>query len=157
MEAERPTREVFVAFVRDVEPRLRLAVVAAHGPDPGLDAVQEALIWGWEHWGRVTQLANPAGYLYRVAMRKAQRARVRRPVVAFATSGDGTPWVEPALSPALKAMSAMQRQTVVLVAAYGYTQQEAADLLGVRRTTVQKHLDRGLARLRAALRVTDDV
>ena len=157
MEAGRPTREAFVAFVREVEPRLRIAVVAARGPRLGLDAVQETLIWAWEHWDRVTRLDNPAGYLYRVAMRKASRAGARRPVVVPALASDTTPWVEPALGPALKAMSAMQRQAVVLVSGYGYTQQEAANLLGIRRTTLQKHLDRGLARLRNALGVTHDV
>ena len=145
-----------MAFVRNVEPRLRIAVVAAYGRDPGLDAVQEALIWAWEHWDRVTRLRNPAGYLYRVAMRKASRAGARRPIGVPAIPDDTMPWVEPALSPALKAMSEMQRQAVVLVAAHGYTQREAADLLGVRRTTVQRHLERGLVRLRDALGVTND-
>ena len=157
MEAGRPTREAFVAFVREVEPRLRIAVGAARGPNLGLDAVQETLIWAWEHWDRVTRLSNPAGYLYRVAIRKASRAGARSPVGLPALSGDATPWVEPALSPALNAMSAMQRQAVVLVSAYGYTQQEAANLLGIRRTTLQKHLERGLARLRDALGVSNDV
>src|SRR3972149_4523528 len=93
VEAGRPTREAFVAFVREVEPRLRIAVVAARGPGLGLDAVQETLIWAWEHWDRVTRLDNPAGYLYRVAMRKASRANARRPVVVPALASDTTPWV----------------------------------------------------------------
>jgi DNA-directed RNA polymerase specialized sigma24 family protein len=151
----RPAKEDFVAFAERVEPRLRLAVVAAYGPYPGLDAVQEALVWAWEHWDRVTGLRNPAGYLYRIAMRKAGRMRPRRPSAIPTVPDDAMPWVEPSLSPALESMSAMQRQVVVLVAAYEYTQQETADLLGVRRTTVQTHLDRGLARLRTALGVSD--
>lgn len=145
-----------MAFARDVEPRIRLALVAAYGPDPGLDATQEALIWAWEHWDQVAELDNPGGYLYRIAMRRASRHRLRRRFRVRAMPGDTTPWVEPGLLPALQQMSRMQRQVVVLVAAYGYSQSEAATLLGVSRSTVQTHLERGLARLRESLGVNDN-
>ncbi len=56
----------FVAFVTDVEPRLRRALIATWGPDLGRDATAEALVYAWRHWGRVKALENPAGYLYRV-------------------------------------------------------------------------------------------
>jgi DNA-directed RNA polymerase specialized sigma24 family protein len=45
----------------------------------------------------------------------------------------------------------------VLVHGYGYTLREVAELTGIRQTTVQNHLTRGLTRLRATLGVTDGI
>lgn len=33
--------------------RLRLALVAAYGPDAGADAAADAVAYGWEHWDRL--------------------------------------------------------------------------------------------------------
>ena len=57
---------------------------------------------------------------------------------------------------ALRKLSPKQRQVVVLVYAFEWTQAEVADLLGVRPTTVQNHVERGMAKLRHALKVDDD-
>ena len=65
-------------------------------------------------------------------------------------------WVEPALPRALERLSTRQRTAVVLVHSFDWTRKEVADLLGLSPTTVQKHLERGLAKLRAALEVNDD-
>ena len=64
-------------------------------------------------------------------------------------------WVEPALGPALARLTKHQRVAVVLVHGYGMTMREVGDLLGLHVTTIQNHLERGLARLRAALEVSD--
>ena len=45
---------------------------------------------------------------------------------------------------------------MVLVYAYEWTYQEVADLLGISRSTVQNHLERGLARLRMVIGDVDD-
>jgi DNA-directed RNA polymerase specialized sigma24 family protein len=45
---------------------------------------------------------------------------------------------------------------VVLVYGYGYTLREVAELTGIRPTTVQNHLSRGLSRLRGLLGVNDE-
>jgi DNA-directed RNA polymerase specialized sigma24 family protein len=44
---------------------------------------------------------------------------------------------------------------VVLVHGFGYSLREVAELTGVKVTTVQNHLERGLTRLRAELGVHD--
>ena len=72
-------------------------------------------------------------------------------------AADQPPWIEPGLSNALARLSPMQRQVVVLVEAFGWTHREAAELLGVGASTVLKHLERGLVKLRAALGVGTDV
>jgi RNA polymerase sigma-70 factor (ECF subfamily) len=144
----------FVSFVQDVEPRLRRALVAGFGTDIGREATSEALAYGWEHWERVRQMNNPAGYLYRVGHNWARKRIVRR--IPFPDPPVGEePWVEPGLLPALRGLSPRQRQAVVLVHAMGLSQAEAGSVLGVRTTSVQNHLERGLAKLRAALGVED--
>jgi RNA polymerase sigma-70 factor (ECF subfamily) len=145
----------FDAFVRDVEPGLRRALVAGFGIDTGREATAEALAYGWEHWERVRCMDNPAGYLYRVGQSWARRRPMRR-VLFPDSSPAGEPWVEPGLGPALRALSPRQRQAVVLVHAMGLSQAETASILGLRPTSVQNHLERGLARLRLALGVEDE-
>lgn len=145
----------FEDFVREVEPALRRALVARYGAQTGREATIDALSYGWEHWDRISTMENPAGYLYRVGQTRARRSwpvRHRFP----ATQRVEMPWVEPALPGALRSMSPKQRQTVVLVHGFGYTHAEVADLLGISRSTVQNHVERGLARLRERLEVHDD-
>jgi DNA-directed RNA polymerase specialized sigma24 family protein len=145
----------FVAFVRDVEPKLRRALVAGFGADIGREATAEALAYGWEHWERLRLSENPAGYLYRVGQSWARRRPLRR-VLFPDPSPANEPWVEPGLGPALRALSLRQRQAVVLVHAMGLSQAETATMLGLKPTSVQNHLQRGLSRLRIALGVNDE-
>ncbi len=67
--------DAFEAFVRDVEPRLRRALVAAYGFEDGRDAAAEALGYAWEHWERLHDMANLPGYLYRVGQSRRRRFR----------------------------------------------------------------------------------
>jgi len=142
----------FVEFARRIEPSLRIALVAGHGADRGLEAANDALVYAWRHWDRVQRLDNPAGYLYRVGQRLARRRRL-----PIRLGGEAPlhrePWVEPGLSHALAALSARQRQVVVLVASYQWTLREVADLLDIRLSSVQTHLERGMRRLRSELGV----
>ena len=144
----------FEAFVIDAEPRLRRALVAAYGFEEGRDAAAEALAYAWEHWARLQGIDNLSGYLFQVAQSSCQR---NRPPVLFDTSGWAEHLFEPGLPGALATLSRSQRVAVVLVYGYGYTLREVSELTGVRKTTVQTHVERGLARLRAKLGVEDDV
>jgi DNA-directed RNA polymerase specialized sigma24 family protein len=123
-----------------------------------VDATVDALEWAWEHWDKIEHARNPTGYLYRVARRRSFRDRSRTfPLLREPASGDDKPWVEPGLAVALDRLSTKQRLAVVMVEGFGWTHQEMAEFLGVGRSTVQKHLERGLARLRRDLGVTTDV
>ena len=145
----------FIEFARMAEPRLRLALVAAHGAERGLEATNDALTYGWEQWDRVREMDNPVGYLYRVGQRKARRRRLTpRPDPVIPE--DRPPWVEPGLSRALASMSQRQREVVVLVEGFEFTHREAAEVLGISTSSVQSHLERGLARLRSELGVGDE-
>jgi RNA polymerase sigma factor (sigma-70 family) len=67
------------------------------------------------------------------------------------------PWIEPALPDALDALSQRQRTSVMLVKGFGWTYQEVAELLGISLSSTQKHVERGLSKLRATLEVSSDV
>jgi DNA-directed RNA polymerase specialized sigma24 family protein len=154
-----PDEAEFVAFAQQLEPGLRVALMARFGPQRGREAAEDALLWAWEHWERIAGIANPAGYLYRVAQRRAGGWPWSRPVDRRLADGaePSEPWVEPGLPAALGRLSAGQRQAVVLVEGYGWTYAEVAELLGVSRSTVQTHVMRGLERLRQQLGVSSDV
>ena len=86
----------FDLFFDAVAPRLRIALAARYGPEIGAEAASEAMLYAWEHWGRVQAMVNPAGYLYRVGQSAVRRLRPLRRV-----GGDrpveSMPTVEPGL------------------------------------------------------------
>jgi len=138
----------FTAFVAEHEPRLRRAFVAAYGGSRGREATAEALAFAWEHWARLSHVHNVPGYLFRVGQ---SRTRRRRTVLTFASRDGNEPVFEPGLGPALKLLTMRQRTAVVLVHGFGWTLREVAELTGTKVTTVQNHLERGLAKLRQTL------
>ena len=146
----------FQLFARIDGVRLRAGLVAAYGPEVGHEAASEALAYGWEHWERVSVMANPAGYLYRVGQTAARRSR-RRQGFLPAPDAVAMPDFEPALLPALEALTEPQRVCVVMVHGYGWTPSEAADLLGVSVSTARTHISRALLHLQRALEVTPHV
>jgi RNA polymerase sigma-70 factor (ECF subfamily) len=156
-EADRETgrAERFTQFARAVEPRLRIALAAAMGPDAGADATAEALAWGWQNWERLDAMENPVGYLYRVGRSSGPRRR-SRPVALPPVPTVASSRVEPGLPAALAKLTERQRIAVVMIHGYQWTAREVADLLGVDVPTVSTHLRRGLEKLRKRLGVTDD-
>ena len=136
----------FTEFVVANEPSLRRALVARYGADVGREATAEALAFGWRHWDRISSMSKPVGYLYRVAQTYVRR-RHRRKQLFEAQPAPAEAWVEPDLMPALASLSERQRVAVLLIHGYGWTLQEVADLLGRSRSTVQRHLQRGMTKL----------
>jgi DNA-directed RNA polymerase specialized sigma24 family protein len=119
----------------------------------------EAFEYGWEHWDRISRCSNPAGYLFKAGARyaaKAVRRERRQPGIEPHNPGP-EPWVEPKLEGALERLTRMQRTCVVLVDGFEWTYQEVADLLDVRRSTVQRHVTRAMEKLRSDLGVRDAV
>jgi RNA polymerase sigma-70 factor (ECF subfamily) len=143
----------FTEFVSIVEGKLRHALTAAHGVEDGREAVAEALAYGWEHWDHIQGMDNPVGYLYRVGHNHARKVRTRRRVSLPAAPLEKVPWVEPGLPDALSRLSEKQRVAVYLVFGQEWSTSEVAALLGVSKTTVQKHVERGMEKLRRRLGV----
>lgn len=145
----------FTRFVRGVEPRLSYAFFAAYGPEVGSDVTADCLIYAWEHWSRIQEMGNAAGYLFRVGQSKARG--YLRPRVSFPQMvRSAIPEVEPKLPGALERLTQNQRLAVVLVHGLGWTEEETATLIGRSRSTVRTHLERGLRRLRDELGVSVD-
>jgi DNA-directed RNA polymerase specialized sigma24 family protein len=137
--------EGFDAFVRDVEPRLRAALVARFGADRGREATAEALAWAWTHRDRLPALTNPTAYLYRVGQSRTRPKRILRMPAPRVI--DPQIWVEPALPAALAQLPDRQRVAVTLCHGHGWTHAEVAEVLGISRSAVQTHVERGLERL----------
>jgi DNA-directed RNA polymerase specialized sigma24 family protein len=144
--------DTFATFFSDVEPKLRRALVARYGHERGRDATAEALTWAWQHWPEIASMQNPLGYLYRVGQSKS---RLRRERPLFERPAPYEQLVEPRLEGALALLS--ERQRVVLLLVYGsqWTHAEVAELLGVRVSTIQKHVERGRMRLRKLLKAEE--
>ena len=143
----------FEEFAATIGGRLRAGLVAAYGPDNGIDAAAEALAYGWEHWARISAMANPSGYLYRVGQTAARRQRKLQGFLP-APPPHVLPDFEPRLIPALESLSDAQRVCVVMVHAYGWGQSEVADLLDVHPSTVRTHLARAINHLQQLLEVS---
>ncbi len=158
MEPPDSRKESFTGFVLDAEPHLRRALVGSFGSHLGREALADALVYAWEHWDRISGMENPAGYLYRVAMRMAARSSRRRRIPLERESTADLPWIEPRLSEGLAKLSPRQRTAVLLVRGHGYTHREAADLMGgIGVSTVEKHVERAMGKLRRHMEVTVDV
>lgn len=141
----------FIEFVAAHRGRLHQALAAACGDQVGRDATAEALEYGWVHWDRVRTMENPVGYLYKVGRGKGRRMLRKKPAVFLPIDPDRLPEVEPKLPGALEKLSERQRTVVVLVHCEGWSQSEVAGLLGLSRSAVRNHLERGMSSLRSAI------
>ncbi|HEV7525901.1 MAG TPA: sigma factor-like helix-turn-helix DNA-binding protein [Acidimicrobiia bacterium] len=142
--------ERFSRFVSDVEPRLRRALVAFYGVEVGCEVTADALEVAWQRWDSLEVMANPVGYLFRVAQSRSRRYRRRMPVLPSVPVAE-FPDIDPRLPRALARLSNQQRAAVVLVHAHDWTLAETAEALGCGVSTVRNHLDRGMRRLRVSL------
>jgi DNA-directed RNA polymerase specialized sigma24 family protein len=144
----------FDAFAAEEGDRLRRVLVARHGVDIGNDLCADALTLAWERWDEIGAMANPTGYLYRVAQSASRRyrrwGRTLQFPVEFAPH-QGPPDGSGDIFLSLGRLKPVQRTCVVMVHAYRWTYQEVADVLDVPVTTVTNHVHRGMKQLRADL------
>jgi len=143
-------RASWESLYRQAFPDVYRAVLAVvRDPDIALDAVQDAFEIGLRK--PPTTDANLNGWLFRVAVRRALRVRLRKPPQQLPRSDVSeiddalarieTPRLLDLLSP---------RQRAIVVAHYflGLRQEEIATLLGVARGTVGATISQALARMR---------
>lgn len=143
----------FDGFVASAGVRLRQALLVRFGVDWGCDAYAEALAWAWEHRSEVRGMEHPVGYLFRVGQ-SAMRPQIRwsrRVVLVERTDLGSSDDIDLDLADALAALKHVQRVSVVLVHAYGWSYAEVASLLGVSVAAITNHVHRGLRKLRAML------
>ena len=145
--------DTFTVFARRLEPGLRRGLTAGFGSEVGREAAAEALVYGWEHWGRVEAMDNPSGYLFRVGQNKARRIAGRSRWLSRDEIVFTDPWAEPGFGPAWSSLSDRQRTVVGLVHGFDWSLGEVADLLGLSKASVQSYEQRALKKLRDDLGV----
>jgi RNA polymerase sigma-70 factor, ECF subfamily len=119
------------------------------------DVMQEAFLKVWEHWDRVGNMDDPAGYLYRTAL-NLYRKRIRRASLVLkramhlAPRGDELREIETrdAVVRALAALTPRQRQSIVLVDLLDFSSEAAGRLMGVKAATVRVLVSQGRAALK---------
>jgi RNA polymerase sigma factor (sigma-70 family) len=97
-------------------------------------------------------MANPAGWVYRVAVNLGYRGRRtalerRRPVLPDRDRADTDEVADPAIARALAALPLDQREVIVLRFHLDWSVDAIADALGCPSGTVKSRLHRGLQRL----------
>ena len=127
------------------------------------EIVQDAFLAVWERWDRVRRMERSTGYLYRTAM---NRFRSRRRHLACAVRR-GLPFVRSEdpfeavdlrdeLVRAVRELTEHQRAALVLTELLERSSDEAADLLGVRPSTVRNLAAQARASLRRAMEHDDE-
>ena len=144
----------FASFVEETEPRLLRALVGAFGSEVGREATRDALAYAWENWGRVSEMDNPVGYLFRVGQSRSRLYRHKRVWFPEVPPYE-LPDVDPRLPAALAQLSLMQRAVVVLLFVEELPEREVGEALGISRAAVRKHAERGLLKLRRSLGVSN--
>jgi RNA polymerase sigma factor (sigma-70 family) len=123
------------------------------------ELTQDAFVRVLERWERVQAMDDPRGYLYRTAM-NAFRSRYRRSLLAakrtfgITRPDDAMAAVDErdAAVRALAGLSPRQRAAVVLMDLLGFPSDEAAQMLGIRASTVRMHASRAHAALKGTIR-----
>jgi len=140
-----PDTESFRAFFDAEHDRLFGALyLITRRRDEAEELMQEAFLKVWERWDRVRAMDSADGYLYRVAMNefrmRYRRARIAARIVPHAVRrGDGIEEAEARsdVARALNRLGPRERAALVLTSLLGYPAGEAADLLGVKESTVR--------------------
>jgi RNA polymerase sigma factor (sigma-70 family) len=121
------------------------------------ELMQEAFLKLWERWDRIDRIEDPRAYLFRVAlngfrMRARAARRATRRLMPVASSAD--PFDEVDLREDVRRMlldlSPRQRAALVLLDLYGYGSEEAANVMGIRPSTVRALASQGRAVLRTS-------
>jgi RNA polymerase sigma factor (sigma-70 family) len=154
--------DAFVAFYGRNHRRIQAAVAATLSDDQlAGEAVDEAFVRAAERWSEVQAMAQPGGWVYRVAVNWATSWRrkwlVRRPTVPAEQLDRGQTDVMPDLDllEQLRRLPLKQRQVLILRHGFGLSVAETAVLLGVAQGTVKSASHRASQQIRASLEAAD--
>lgn len=145
----------FESFYAEARPTVgRALALTLHDPELAADAVDEAMARAYQHWDRVADLDNPAGWVYRVGLNYARsrlrRRRGREDLLHPRHHHEG-PAIEPSIDAAVARLPARQRAVVVCRFLLGWSEAQTATSLGIRPGTVKSRLHRALATLQIDL------
>ncbi len=143
---EAPVRpSSFEELFLDVHDRLYRALYFITGSSTDAEELmQDAFLKLWERWDRIDSIDDPVAYLFRVALNgfrmRARHARVAaRQLVPAAGSRDPFDDVNPPRGRASHAAwpSPSSRAAIVLTEIFGYSSEQAAQIMRIRPTTVR--------------------
>lgn len=122
------------------------------------EITQDAFLRLLERWDRVARLEDLTGFLFKTAMNvfrnRARRASLAaRRSLGIADRGDDLASVEDRdeVVRVMRPLTAHQRAALVLTGYLGYSSEEAAQLLGVKASTVRALATKGRATVRATV------
>ena len=148
-------------FLAEYQTLLRAMYLITGNRSDAEELAQEALVKACERWEQVGRMANPSGYVYRMAL-NAHRSTIRRLRVAARrtlSSGSADPISESddrdQIRRALATLPVNQREAIVFVEWLGLSDVEAGALLGVSAAAIRMRLSRAKASLRGAIERVD--
>jgi DNA-directed RNA polymerase specialized sigma24 family protein len=145
----------FESWYAATRPTLARALALSIGDDDlAREAIDEAMTRAYATWPRVSQLENPAGWVYRVAMNWAisvfrRRRRPQRTVHALPI--DMPMPMDATVAAAFDALDVKHRAVVVCRYLLGWSERETAEALKIPAGTVKSRLSRATADLRTQL------
>jgi RNA polymerase sigma-70 factor (ECF subfamily) len=136
-------------------PVARALAITLRDADLAGEAIDEAMARAYQRWSHVSQLDNPGGWVYRVALNWSRSVirRLRRPApIWFAPSNanaatSAPPMYDPAIDRALEQLTVDQRAVVVCRLLLGWSELQTAASLNIKRGTVKSRLHRAIERL----------
>ncbi|MFM7252898.1 MAG: RNA polymerase sigma factor [Ilumatobacteraceae bacterium] len=140
-------------LIAAVRARLLPVLWSKWGIEVGGDLCCEVEEYAWKHGERLLRMANPLGYLYRVSQSSARRYVRWSRRTTFPSRFPDVVHEDPAMHDVMQLLGGLspdQRACVLLVHGFGWSYDDVAELLGMRRSAVNNHVHRGLARLRPA-------
>jgi RNA polymerase sigma factor (sigma-70 family) len=151
-------------FRREFGPITRTAYLVVGDWEVAREIAQDAFVQALRHWHKVQGLESPGGWVRRVAIRDAVRARgrdARRRLLHSDRAGEADRPETVALD-VRRALLTLPRQQRAVIALHYLDDRpvaEIAALLGCSRGTVKTHLARGRQALAALLgeEVTDEL
>lgn len=147
----------FEAFCAREHAKLARALALALGDrELGRDAAAEALTRAWSRWGSVSQMGNPAGWVYRVGLNwgrsRLRRLRRERATAFPPETGASIADYDDRVAAALAALSTEHRAVVVARFYLDWSAADTADALGIPPGTAKSRLSRALSQLEDRLR-----
>jgi RNA polymerase sigma-70 factor (ECF subfamily) len=155
-----PAASFDALFRREFPPITRTAYLVVGDWEVARELAQDAFVQALRHWDKVRTLESPGGWVRRVAIRDAVRARARdsrrRELhLGAGTAADAAPTTSVDVRDALMTLPARQRAVVALHYLDDRPVAEIAELLGCSSGTVKTHLAR--ARQALAARLGEDL
>lgn len=161
--ASSPPQEFDVLFADEHERIYRGLLFITGSRSDAEELMQDAFLKLWERWDRIESIDDPVAYLFRIAL-NGSRMRARRAVrlsrkLLPLPGGEADPFAHVEASEDLRmllhGLPDRQRTALVLTEIFGYTSEQAGEIMHVRAGTVRMLASQGRAALRGKERDED--